>query len=57
MSLLVVSGVQEQKEAAMIKALENNLGDVDMVSAEGVVLGLLACFDRGDEKLILLGFN
>ena len=57
MSLLVVSGVQEQKEAAMIKALENNLGDVDMVSAEGVVLGLLACFDRVDEKLILLGFN
>ena len=49
--------MQEQKEAAMIKALENNLGDVDMVSAEGVVLGLLACFDRGDEKLILLGFN
>ena len=28
MSLLVVSGVQEQKEAAMIKALENNIGDV-----------------------------
>ena len=57
MSLLVVSGVQEQKEVAMIKALENNMGDVDMVSAEGVVLGLLACFDRVDEKLILLGFN
>ena len=57
MSLLVVSGVQEQKEAAMIKALENNLGDVDMVSAEGVVLALLACFDSSDEKLILLGFN
>ncbi|XP_039790360.1 uncharacterized protein LOC120656357 isoform X3 [Panicum virgatum] len=25
---------REQKEAAMIKALENNMGDVDMVSAE-----------------------
>ena len=30
-----VIAVQEQKEAAMIKALENNMGDVDMVSAEG----------------------
>ncbi|RCV07183.1 hypothetical protein SETIT_1G224100v2 [Setaria italica] len=25
---------RDQKEAAMIKALENNMGDVDMVSAE-----------------------
>ncbi|KAF8653353.1 hypothetical protein HU200_062325 [Digitaria exilis] len=25
---------REQKEAAMIKALENNMGDIDMVSAE-----------------------
>ncbi|WVZ74706.1 hypothetical protein U9M48_022859 [Paspalum notatum var. saurae] len=25
---------REQKEAAMIKALENNMGDVDMVSSE-----------------------
>jgi hypothetical protein len=37
--------VQEQKEAAMIKALENNMGDVDMVSAEGAILGPIACFD------------
>jgi hypothetical protein len=44
--------VQQQKEAAMIKALENNMGDVDMVSAEGAVLGMLACFDNGDGKLI-----
>jgi hypothetical protein len=27
--------VQDQKEAALVKALENNMGDVDMVSAEG----------------------
>jgi hypothetical protein len=46
--------VQEQKEAAMIKALENNMGDVDMVSAEGEVVGCLLCFDNGDAKLILL---
>ncbi|XP_006647486.1 uncharacterized protein LOC102701695 [Oryza brachyantha] len=26
---------REQKEAVMAKALENNMGDVDMVSAEG----------------------
>nr|ACG26279.1 hypothetical protein [Zea mays] len=26
---------RKQKEAAMIKALENNMGDVDMVSVEG----------------------
>jgi hypothetical protein len=37
--------VQEQKEAAMIKALENNMGDVDMVSAESEILGPIACFD------------
>ena len=37
--------MQEQKEAAMIKALENNMGDVDMVSAEGAILGPIACFD------------
>ncbi|CAL5057266.1 unnamed protein product [Urochloa decumbens] len=30
---------REQKEAAMIKALENNMGDVDMVSAEEAVKG------------------
>ena len=30
-----VVSVQKQKEAAMIKALENNMGDVDMVSVEG----------------------
>uniref|UniRef100_A0A453P0Y6 Uncharacterized protein n=1 Tax=Aegilops tauschii subsp. strangulata TaxID=200361 RepID=A0A453P0Y6_AEGTS len=28
---------RDQKEAAMVKALENNMGDVDMVSAEGSV--------------------
>jgi hypothetical protein len=49
-----VMAVQEQKEAAMIKALENNMGDVDMVSAEGEVVGCLLCFDNGDAKLILL---
>ncbi|KAL5211443.1 hypothetical protein ABZP36_022290 [Zizania latifolia] len=27
--------LQEQKEAVMAKALENNMGDVEMVSAEG----------------------
>lgn len=37
--------VQDQKEAAMVKALENNMGDVDMVSAEGTALGLLDCFE------------
>ncbi|PWZ23707.1 hypothetical protein Zm00014a_001103 [Zea mays] len=26
---------RKQKEAAMIKALENNMGDVDMISVEG----------------------
>jgi hypothetical protein len=36
--------MQEQKEAAMIKALEN-MGDVDMVSAEGEILGPIAWFD------------
>lgn len=30
-----VVSVQKQKEAAMIKALENNMGDVDMISVEG----------------------
>ncbi|CAO2039545.1 unnamed protein product [Urochloa humidicola] len=30
---------REQKEAAMIKALENNMGDVDMVSAEETAKG------------------
>lgn len=43
-SLMTVSGgfgVQEQKEAAMIKALENNMGDVDMVSAEGAIVVML----------------
>jgi hypothetical protein len=29
--------VQDQKEATMLKALENNMGDVDMVSAEGAI--------------------
>lgn len=29
----------------MVKALENNMGDVDMVSAEGTALGLLDYFE------------
>ena len=33
--------VQDQKEAAMVKALENNMDDVDMVSAEGTTLILI----------------
>jgi hypothetical protein len=37
-------GVQDQKEATLVKALENNM-DVDMVAAEGTALGLLDCFD------------
>lgn len=31
----VVLAVQDQKEAVMVKALENNMGDVEMASAEG----------------------
>ena len=41
----VAVAVQDQKEVAQVKALENNMGDVDMVSAEGVALVLIDCFE------------
>lgn len=34
--------LQEQKEAVMAKALENNMGDVEMVSAEGAFAMVIA---------------
>jgi hypothetical protein len=35
----------------MLKALENNMGDVDMVSAEGAIHGGFLGFNLGGEKL------
>jgi hypothetical protein len=43
--------LQEQKETTMLKALENNMGDVDMVSAEGAIHGGFLGFNLGGEKL------
>jgi hypothetical protein len=42
--------LQEQKETTMLKALEN-MGDVDMVSAEGAIHGGFLGFNLGGEKL------
>jgi hypothetical protein len=35
----------------MLKALENNMGDVDMVSAEGAIHDRFIGFNFGGEKL------
>ncbi|GJN21495.1 hypothetical protein PR202_gb08976 [Eleusine coracana subsp. coracana] len=42
---------REQKEATVLKALENNMGDVDMVSAEGTIRDRFLVFNLDGGKL------